>query len=57
MLFQNLQPTFESIFSKRKQFDVNSCGVWLVAGMSSYLTNLPEISDRYIMLSTSPKIC
>ena len=24
-----------------------SCGVWLVARMSSYLINLPEISDRY----------
>ena len=31
----------------RKQFDANSCGVWFVAGMSSYLINLPEISDRY----------
>ena len=47
MLFQNSQPTFEFLFSERKQFDANSCGVWLVAGMSSYLINLPEISDRY----------
>ena len=22
------------------------CGVWLVAGMSPYLKNLPEISDK-----------
>ena len=33
--------------NKTKQFDANSCGVWLVAAMSSYLINLPEISDRY----------
>ena len=32
---------------KTKQFDANSCGVWLVAAMSSYLINLPEISDKY----------
>ena len=33
-------------FSERKQIDGNSCGVQLVAGMSSYLINLPEITDR-----------
>ena len=50
MLFENLQPTFDFLFRKKnktKQFDANSCGVWLVAAMSSYLINLPEISDRY----------
>ena len=47
MLFQNSQPTFEFLFSERKQFDANSCGVWLVAGMSSHKINLSEISDRY----------
>ena len=50
MLFENLQPTFDFLFwkkKKKKQFDANSCGVWLVAAMSSYLINLPEISDRY----------
>ena len=36
-----------SFFEKKKQFDANSCGVWLVAAMSSYLINLPEISDKY----------
>ena len=46
VLFENSNPTFESLFSERKQFDANSCGVWLVAGMSSYLINPPEISDR-----------
>ena len=34
-------------FLKRKQFNVNSCGVWLVAGMSSYLINPPEITDLH----------
>ena len=34
-------------FQKEKQFDANSCGVWLVAGMSLYRINLPEITDRY----------
>ena len=47
ILFENSNPTFESLFSERKQFDANSCGVWLVGGMSSYLINLPKISDRY----------
>ena len=50
MLFENSQLTFESLFSERKQFDANSCVVCvveLVAGMSSYLINLPDISDRY----------
>ena len=47
MLFQNSQPTFESLFSERKQFYANSYSVWLVAGMSSHLINLPEISDIY----------
>ena len=46
MLFENSQSTFESCFSERKQFGTNSCGVWLVAGMSSYLINLPEFSGR-----------
>ena len=40
MLFENSKPTFESLFSERKQFDANSGGVWLVIGMSSYLINL-----------------
>ena len=31
ILFENSQPTFESLFSERKQFDANSCvhGLWL----------------------------
>ena len=41
------QPLTSFFEKKKKQFDANSCGVWLVAAMSSYLINLPEISDRY----------
>ena len=47
ILLENLKPTFESLFSERKQFDDYGCGVWLAAGMFSYLINLPELSDRY----------
>ena len=46
MMSENSQPTFESLFSKGKQLDSNSCGIWLVAGMSSYLMDLPNISCR-----------
>ena len=46
MLFQNSQSTFESLFSEEKQFDANSFGVWILAGMPSYLINLLEILDR-----------
>ena len=63
MLFENSQPTFEFPFSGKKTIYANSCGVWLVAGMSSYLINLPEISDRhnafdiaYILLERNPVI-
>ena len=51
MLFENSLSTFESLFLGRKQIDANSCGVWLVAGVSSYLINLPEISDRHNTLN------
>ena len=47
MLLVNSQPAFESLFQKKKKIDANSCGVWLVASMSSYLINLPEILDRH----------
>ena len=47
IVFKNSKPTSEFFFSERNQFDANSCGVWLVAGMSSHLLNLPETSDRY----------
>ena len=38
--------SFESFFQTRRQFDSNSCGVWLVAAICSYITGLPEILDR-----------
>ena len=47
MLFESSQPTFESLSLERKQFDANNCVLWLVAGTSSYLINLLEISDRH----------
>ena len=47
MLFENSQSTFETFLSKRKQFHADSCGVWLVAAISSYLINFPGISDRH----------
>ena len=35
------------VFSKkRKQFDSNSSGAWLVLGFASYLLNLPVPSER-----------
>ena len=38
--------SFESFCQTRRQFDSNSCGVWLVAAICSYITCLPEILDR-----------
>ena len=29
--------TFKSLYSERVQFDSNTCGIWLIAGMSSYI--------------------
>ena len=31
---------------ERKQLDASSCGGWLVAGICSYILNLPELADR-----------
>ena len=45
ILFENSQSAFESFLSKRKQFHADSCCVWLVAGISSYLINFPGIFD------------
>ena len=38
--------TFESLFTKRKQLHVNSCSLWLVAGICFHVINLPELTDR-----------
>ena len=32
---------YESFFPTRRQFDSSSCGIWLLAGMASYVLNLP----------------
>ena len=46
-LFHGTYQQFVSLFSERKQFDANSCDVWLAEGMSLYLINPPEILDRH----------
>ena len=38
--------SFETFIQTRRQFDSNSCGVWLVAAICSYITGLPDILDR-----------
>ena len=45
-MLENSHTAFESFFLEGKQFNANRCAVWLVAGMSSHLINLPELSDR-----------
>ena len=37
---------YESLFSIRREFDSNSCGVWLVAGIASSVLNLPIPSQK-----------
>ena len=37
---------YESLFPTRRQFDSNSCGVWLVAGIASSVLNLPIPSQK-----------
>ena len=56
MLFENSRPKFESLFSERKKCDASSCGAWLVVRMSSYLINLPKISDRYNAFDNAYKL-
>ena len=36
----------ESLFATRRQFDSNSCGIWIVAGIASYVLNLPIPSQK-----------
>ena len=40
-LFDDENINFKSYFKRRVQFDSNSCGVWLVAGIASYVHALP----------------
>ena len=38
---------FDPYSPGRRQFDSNSCGVWLVAGMISFINGLSEVTDRH----------
>ena len=40
-LFDDENINFKCYFKRRVQFDSNSCGVWLVAGIASYVHALP----------------
>ena len=37
---------YESLFATRRQFDSDSCGIWLVAGITSFVLNLPIPSQK-----------
>ena len=37
---------YESLFATRRQFDSNICGIWLVAGIASYVLNLTIPSQK-----------
>ena len=37
---------YESLFAARRQFNSNSCGIWLVARIASYVLNLPIPSQK-----------
>ena len=41
-LFDDENINFKSYFKRRVRFDSNSCGVWLVAGIASYVHALPS---------------
>ena len=63
LFFKDGGVSYESLFRSRKQFDSNSCGAWLIAGMCSYVTELPELIDRkdafdicYSLLGRIPKV-
>ena len=40
-LFDDENINFKSYLKRRVQFDSNSCGVWFVAGIASYVNALP----------------
>ena len=44
--FGNKDVKFKSFFSTGKQFDSNSCGMWLVSGICTFVLNLPNLNDR-----------
>ena len=46
ILFGKVDVSYESYFTERKQFDANSCGVWLTAAITSFILQLPVAIDR-----------
>ena len=46
IFFGNKDVKFKLLFSTRKQFDSNSCGMWLVSGICTFVLNLPDLNDR-----------
>ena len=46
IFFKDQDVTFQSLFSGRRQFDSNSCGMWLVSGIASFLIGIPEITRK-----------
>ena len=46
MLFGKVDVLYESYFTERKQFDANSCGIWLTAAITSFMLQLPVVTDR-----------
>ena len=46
IFFKDQDVTFQSLFSGRGQFDSNSCGMWLVSGIASFLIGIPEITRK-----------
>ena len=46
IFFKDQDVTFQSLFSGRRQFDSNSCGMWLVSAIASFLIGIPEITRK-----------
>ena len=46
ILFGKVDVLYESYFTERKQFDANSCGIWLTAAITSFILQLPVVTDR-----------
>ena len=46
ILFGKVGVLYGSYFTKRKQFDADSCGVWLTAAITSFILQLPVVTDR-----------
>ena len=46
IFFKDQDVTVQSLFSGRRQFDSNSCGMWLVSGIASFLIGISEIARK-----------